>query len=488
MRFSLRGELSKFKGSNEGSTALALKAHLARWIKRKNKNAALRFEENQVQQVDEWGNACETNRIDLFVEGQGRFEVESMAGSGPIEAFYHQKVFARLKRDGAHFWLVVPNEAVLWAGPYLADLAHHLSPGGSVLIPSLGEAYLTLKGRPLSAQEIEVPWDELHEMSAIDSGETRQVEVPVRLKDVAGYKEMRERVEELVIWPEKHRRALRRPSRSSGILFFGPPGCGKSRLARAIAGELDQEVRLLSPSDLRGPYIGWGQIMIREQFDWVAQHERRMLVIDEIDAVARSRRMMDNMHSDEMANVNELLVQLDRVSRLGRLVVGTTNLITSLDDAVVRSGRFGRFVPVPPPDINEAIDILNYYLKSLVDHEDTNNQPHVQVPEAEELPSILRPLLAENAAERRFFCGADLEEAVNRTYQRCLRAALGDDTWPEDYTRVKVNLTAEELTRSLRDVPRSVTEEAFEQFIMDIKRYCGSAVASQFEQRLGFEG
>jgi SpoVK/Ycf46/Vps4 family AAA+-type ATPase len=228
--------------------------------------------------------------------------------------------------------------------------------------------------------------------------------------------------------------------------------------------------------------------MIREQFDWAAQHERRMLVIDEIDAVARSRRLMDNMHSDEMANVNELLVQLDRVSHLGRLVVGTTNFITSLDDAVVRSGRFGRFVPVPPPDIDEAIDILNYYLKSLVDHEDTNNQPRVQVPEAEELRSILRPLFAENAAEHRFFCGADLEEAVNRTYQRCLRAALGDDTWPEDYTRVNVNLTSEELTRSLRDVPRSVTEEAVEQFIMDIKRYCGSAVASQVGQRLGFEG
>src|SRR6266850_4413090 len=58
------GELSKFKGSNEGSTALALKAHLARWIKRMDKNAALRFEENQVQRVDEWGNVFEMNRID----------------------------------------------------------------------------------------------------------------------------------------------------------------------------------------------------------------------------------------------------------------------------------------------------------------------------------------------------------------------------------------------------------------------------------------
>jgi hypothetical protein len=73
-----------------------------------------------------------------------------MAGSGPMEAFYHQKVFARLKRDGIHSWLVVPNEAVLWAGPYLADLAYHLGSGGSVLIPSAGGAYLKLQGRPLS--------------------------------------------------------------------------------------------------------------------------------------------------------------------------------------------------------------------------------------------------------------------------------------------------------------------------------------------------
>jgi SpoVK/Ycf46/Vps4 family AAA+-type ATPase len=124
----------------------------------------------------------------------------------------------------------VPNEAVLWAGPYLADLAYHLSSGGSVLIPSTGGAYLKLQGRPLNRLEIEVPWDDLRVMSAIGGEEKREEEASLRLKDVAGYKDIRERVEELIIWPEKHRRALRRPSRSSGILFFGPPAAGSPGL------------------------------------------------------------------------------------------------------------------------------------------------------------------------------------------------------------------------------------------------------------------
>jgi ATPase family associated with various cellular activities (AAA) len=280
------GGLSKFKGSNENATALALKADLAQWVKRADAEAVLHFEADESLEVNEYGEVMSVQRIDLLVEGQGRFEVETMVGSGPMEAFYHQKVFTRVAEDRAPLWLVVPNDSVLWAGPYLGDLAHHLGASGSVLIPGLGAAYLKVHGRPLGAQDIDVPWDDLRNTSARTLGSTGVEEPPLRLKDVAGYKEIRERVEELIIRPEKHRRALQRPSRASGILFFGPPGCGKSRLARAIAGELEQEVRLLSPSDLRGAYVGWGQIKIREQFDWVAAQERRMVVIDEIDAVA----------------------------------------------------------------------------------------------------------------------------------------------------------------------------------------------------------
>ena len=480
----LAGELSgeaiqNFKGSNESATALALKADLASWIKKTHPDASLKFENSETEVEDEYGLTKSVNRVDLSVEGLGQFEVETMLGSGPMECFYHQKVFSRVIASDSFLWLVVPNEAILWAGPYLADLAHHLNSRkrGRVVVPGSGDAYFEIQGRALDTTSIniEVPWDELSRKASVlePDGTAETVKVPLRMNDIAGYRAIRERVDELIIWPERHRRSIRKPSRSSGILFFGPPGCGKSRLAHAIAGELEQEVRLLSPSDLRGAYVGWGQIMVREQFDWVAEHEHRMLVIDELDAVARSRRIGSFMTSDEMSDVNELLVQLDRVSRLGRLVVGTTNFIGSLDDAVIRSGRFGRFIPVPPPDLDEAVAILDYYLRRLEADIDDDNQPRVQVPNSEDVRLILEPLVADNQQSEAFFCGADLEEAVNRTYLRCLREALSGVSRSEGYSKVAVHLTKSELARSLMSVPRSVRSDAMEQFREDEAQYCG---------------
>jgi hypothetical protein len=121
--FLRRGSVEKFKGSNESGTALGLKARLAQWIQRTNENAELKFEKTEVLATNDENEVKGLRRVDLSVDGH-RYEVETLLGSGPIEAFYQQKVFARLQKDSSPLSLVVPSESFLWAGPYLADLAY----------------------------------------------------------------------------------------------------------------------------------------------------------------------------------------------------------------------------------------------------------------------------------------------------------------------------------------------------------------------------
>ncbi|MFP2925401.1 AAA family ATPase [Pyxidicoccus sp. 3LG] len=476
-------KVPRLKGSSEGGTALTLKAHLAHWVQRRNPKAQLKFEARQEQDPDEDGDARQTTRVDLLVDGEGVFEVETLAGSGPMEGFYHQKVFSRVKRKES-FSLVVPGEALLWAGPFLADIAYHLGENGRVLLPAAGGACLQLTPRAFTegSSQVAEPEEEARRDSPLDR-EAKPAEQAVKLADIAGYSSAKERIERSILWPERHRGLMRGVSRASGILFYGPPGCGKSRLARAIAGELAQEVRLLGPSDLRGPYIGWGQLMIREQFDWVAEREKRMLVIDELDAVARSRRS-GQMHEDDRASVNELLVQLDRASRLGRLVVGTTNYVSSLDDAAIRSGRFGLFVPVPPPDLDEAVAILAYYLERLTRREGLG-APEVTVPARAELRSALAPLFESNIDELRFFCGADLEAAVNETFLHALQQVLPSNAPPPVGTRVAVTLSVAMLASTLSAGPRSVDGESVRSFLEETQRHCGRGVADSLHLRFG---
>jgi SpoVK/Ycf46/Vps4 family AAA+-type ATPase len=202
-----------------------------------------------------------------------------------------------------------------------------------------------------------------------------------------------------------------------------------------------------------------------------------MLIIDELDAIARSRNDGGNMHSDEKANVNELLVQIDRVLALRRVMVATTNFMSSLDDAVLRSGRFGRFIPVPPPDLEEAVEIVMYYVGKLEPAADAPNGFQVKCPGTEEVRLILSDLLAENSRRGHFFCGADLEDGVNRAYMVAAQAA-------ESVNAPTVSIDADLLQRSLQEVPRSVRRTAIRRFVRDARKYCSDDVYSRLNERL----
>jgi hypothetical protein len=474
--------LENFKGSNEGAATLSLKAHISNWMHSLDRDAELSFERLEEEDDADSTEPIVRRRVDLLISGRGCFEIESMIGSGPMESFYQRKVFARTRASASEqFWLCVPNDSVLWAGPFLADLAFHLGTQRRVVVPSADGRALQVSGRELAKLGLEE--FERKPGSQIETAEATVPNETVTLKDVAGYADVLRQVNELIIWPERHRLLLEGTSKSSGILFFGPPGCGKSRWARAIAGALEQEVRLLSPSDLRGPYIGWSQIMIREQFGWLAEKASRMLIFDELDAVARSRRA-SQMHEDEKASVNELLVQIDKALRLGRLIVGTTNYVGSLDEAVTRSGRFGRYIPIGPPTSEESVKIIMYYLDRLVFQTRSGGRLSVTVPNEESVRALVVPIFEEDRGQRQYLCGADLEEAVNQAYVRSVRSNLPDGGWVSQTEALDVHLTEQELNSSLRQVPRSITAESVDHFLDDTRRYCGHRLAESLARQL----
>ena len=122
--------------------------------------------------------------------------------------------------------------------------------------------------------------------------------------------------------------------------------------------------------------------------------------------------------------------------------------------------------------------IIAYYLDRLKADAGPDNQPQVQVISHDDVRSILDPLIAQNRQNGNFFCGADLEGAVQSTYFRCLREAVSGVSRSEGYAKVVVQLTKLALDRSLNIAPRSVRADAMEQFREDQARYCGGSVRS----------
>jgi SpoVK/Ycf46/Vps4 family AAA+-type ATPase len=139
-----------------------------------------------------------------------------------------------------------------------------------------------------------------------------------------------------------------------------------------------------------------------------------------------------------------------------------------------RSGRFGRYIPIGPPDFEESVGIIGYYLGKLTAQCGQGSRIRITVPDHLAVKDILKPLFEEKSATQNRSCGADLEEVVNRAYLRSARRAVPDGESDRESETLSVCLTAEELGESLNEVPRSVTWNMMRRFHGEITKYCGS--------------
>lgn len=145
-----------------------------------------------------------------------------------------------------------------------------------------------------------------------------------------------------------------------GVLFYGPPGCGKTFIARKLAKILKFNFIEAKPSDLGSIYIHGAQEKIAELFSNAKKHAPTLIFLDEIDALVPNRA--DGISKYKSDEVNEFLVHLNDCWKSKTLVIGATNLIEKLDPAILRPGRFDKKIFIGPPDLEARLGLLKLYM------------------------------------------------------------------------------------------------------------------------------
>ena len=237
------------------------------------------------------------------------------------------------------------------------------------LLPDIDFAMAGIPYEQLAKLEVHMD-DFLGAMKEVEPSAIREVfvEVPdVRWEDVGGHKSVKDRLIESVEWPLHYphlfEEAGTKPPR--GILLSGPPGCGKTLLAKAVANESKVNFISIKGPALLSKYVGESEEAVREIFRKARQASPCIVFFDEIDALipTRSGAATDSHVSERV--LSQFLAELDGIEELkGVLVLGATNRADMLDPAVLRPGRFDESIEIPMPDEDDRKEIFAVHLRN----------------------------------------------------------------------------------------------------------------------------
>lgn len=240
----------------------------------------------------------------------------------------------------------------------------------------------------------------------------------IRFRDVAGEDEAKENLSEIVEYlhnPARYKEIG--ASMPKGILLIGPPGTGKTMLAKAVAGEANVPFFSMSGSEFVEMFVGMGASKVRDLFQQAKEKAPCIVFIDEIDAIGKKRDGQIGGNDEREQTLNQLLTEMDGFEdNTGVIILAATNRPESLDPALLRPGRFDRRVPVELPDLKGREDILKVHAKKIKvgDNVDYNKVARMASgASGAELANIVNEAALRAVRDnRKFVTQEDLEESI----------------------------------------------------------------------------
>ena len=279
----------------------------------------------------------------------------------------------------------------------------------------------------------------------------------IRFKDVAGEDEAKENLTEIVDY-------LHDPSRCKsigaqmpkGVLLVGPPGTGKTMLAKAVAGEASVPFFSISGSEFVEMFVGMGAYKVRDLFRQAKEKAPCIVFIDEIDAIGKKRDGQIGGNDEREQTLNQLLTEMDGFEgNNGVIILAATNRPESLDPALTRPGRFDRRVPVELPDLKGREDILRVHAKKIKHADDIDYEKIARMASGAsgaELANIINEAALRAVRDKRAYATEnDLEESIEVViagYQKKNAILTDKEKWTVAYHEIGHALVAAKQTNS----------------------------------------
>ena len=281
-----------------------------------------------------------------------------------------------------------------------------------------------------------------------DKAEAKTGGFKISYEDIGGLGKELHRVREMVELPLKYPQIFERLGIDppKGVLLHGPPGCGKTLIARAVANETAAYFTHITGPEIMGKYYGESEGRLRSVFEEAKTNAPAILFIDEIDAIAPKREDMGGEKQVERRVVAQLLALMDGLESRGEIIViGATNIPNSLDPALRRPGRFDREIAISIPDQKGRLEILHIH---------TRGMPLAQDVNLERLSQITHG-----------FVGADLEALSRESAMNALRKIMPSIDFQLDEipyeTLLQLEVTMNDFSEALKEVEPSAIREVF---------------------------